>query len=154
MNEQFLTSLADQARIIEVVSGFGLAIDLHDWEKFQSLFADVVEFDYSSIQGPAGNFKPEEIVNDARRDLEGFQATQHVITNHQVKLSGNSATCQAHVRAMHFLPNKQGDASFEMGGYYTIGLIRNAPDWKIKQWRFAVLWSRGNGDLFRLAREA
>ncbi|MBD1848021.1 nuclear transport factor 2 family protein [Cyanobacteria bacterium FACHB-63] len=100
-----MNSYADHIEIIELINQFGFTIDLHDWKTFQSLFYDSVEFDYSAIEGPAGNVKPEQIVNDARRDLGKFQATQHAITNHHIRHSGNSATCQAHVRAVHFLPN-------------------------------------------------
>jgi hypothetical protein len=65
---------------------------------------------------------------------------------------GDSATCQAHVRAMHYLPNDQGDSVFEMGGYYTVQLIRAELDWKIQQWKFTFLWSFGNSALFELAQ--
>ncbi|WP_082650458.1 nuclear transport factor 2 family protein [Mastigocoleus testarum] len=110
------------------------------------------EFDYSSIGVKSRNLSPEEIANTARGDLSGFEATQHLITDHQVKVEGESATCQAHVRAIHFLPNEDGDSIFEMGGYYTVHLIRDQCDWKIQRWKFRILWSSGNQDLFKLAR--
>ncbi|MBW4647787.1 MAG: nuclear transport factor 2 family protein [Kastovskya adunca ATA6-11-RM4] len=60
MTEQTLNSLIDHLQIIQLVNQFGFAIDMRDWEMFQSLFDHAVEFDYSSIQGPAGNLKPEQ----------------------------------------------------------------------------------------------
>lgn len=108
MNDSFLTSLAERVRIIELVNRFGMAIDLRDWESFRSLFANPVEFDYSSIGETAGTLQPDDIVSTARRDLGGFQATQHMITNHQVEVLNDAATCYAHVRAQHFLPNDLG----------------------------------------------
>ena len=154
MNDSFLTSLADRIRIIELVNQFGMAIDLRDWESFRSLFTKGVEFDYSSIGETAGRLQPDDIVNTARRDLGGFQATQHMITNHQVELLNDDATCYAHVRAQHFLPNDQGEPTFEMGGYDIVGLVRTGLDWKIQRWKFEVLWSRGNQELFSLARKS
>ncbi len=151
MNEQ-LQLLIDTLNIIELISAFGLAIDLRDWDKLQSLFHNPTEFDYSSIGVKSGQLSPEEIANTARHDLSGFQATQHQITNHQVKVEGDLATCQAHVRAMHFLPNDRGDSLLEMGGYYTVQLMRSESQWKIKYWKFRVLWSYGNEDLFKLAQ--
>ena len=133
MNDSFLTPLADRIRIIELVNQFGMAIDLRDWESFRRLFTNSVEFDYSSIGETAGRLQLDDIVNTARRDLGGFQATQHIITNHQVKLLNNDATCYAHVRAQHFLPNDRGKPTFEMGGYYTVGLVRTDSDWKIQR---------------------
>ena len=152
MSDLLLTQLADQVKIVEVVNRFGMAIDLRDWEKFRSLFANPVEFDYSSIGEKAGTLHPDDIVNTARQDLGGFQSTQHLITNHQVELLSNAATCYAHVRAQHFLPHDQGESTFEMGGHYTAGLIRIGSDWKIQHWQFSVLWSCGNKELFSIAR--
>ncbi|MFB2970471.1 nuclear transport factor 2 family protein [Aerosakkonema sp. BLCC-F183] len=154
MTEDLLAKLTDRAKIIEVVNQYGLAIDLRNWELLHNVFANPVEVDYSSIGIPVASFQPEEMVNAARQDLSGLKATQHQITNHSVEISDDTATCVAHVSAMHFLPNDQGDNTFEMGGYYIAGLIRIGSDWKIKQWKFAVLWNRGNNDIFRLAKNA
>ena len=148
-----VVNVADHAAIIERVNQFGLAIDLRNWQKLQSLFNDPVEFDYSSIGETAGTLHPEDIVNTARRDLGGFQATQHLITNHHIELLGDAAKCQAHVRALHFLPNNQGDSIFEMGGYYTVELGRSHSGWQIHRWKFSILWSSGNSELFNLVKQ-
>lgn len=142
--------MIDKLKIIELINQFGMAIDLRDWSSFRSLFADSVEFDYSSIGEVAATLTPDDIANTACKDLGGFAATQHVITNHYIKLTDNEATCFAHVRAMHFLPNDKGEPLLEMGGYYQAGLIEIDSEWKIKRWKFTVLWSRGNQELFGL----
>ena len=147
------TSTPDQIQIIQLINQFGMAIDLRDWESFRSLFAEEVEFDYSSIGEVAAVLCPEDIVDHARQDLGGFQTTQHQITNHLIELNGDEAMCQAHVRAYHFLPNDQGGSALEMGGYYTAKLIR-MENWKIKSWQFSVLWSHGNQQLFELAKKS
>jgi hypothetical protein len=151
MNEQ-LIELIDRANIIELVNRFGMSIDLRQWEMMKSLFLNPTEFDYSSIGVASGLMSPEAIVDTARHDLSGFEATQHLISNHQVSLAGDSATCQAHVRAMHYLPNDQSASVFEMGGHYMVKLIRAESDWKIQHWKFTFLWSLGNSTLFELAR--
>lgn len=150
MKDSSFISVTDRIQIIELLNQFGMAIDLRDWDRFRSLFADSVEFDYSSIGEVAATLAPDEIANTARQDLGGFQATQHVITNHLINLTGNEASCLAHVRAMHFLPNDRGESLLEMGGYYQAGLIKPNSVWKIKRWKFIVLWSRGNQELFDL----
>lgn len=151
---------ADRLAIIQLVNHFGIAIDLRDWAHFKSLFADTVDFDYSSIGEVAATLHPDDITNTARKDLGGFQTTQHVITNHIVHLEGDKpnsmpslrANCQAHVRAMHFLP-VEGESMLEMGGYYEAELIRSDGAWKIKSWKFTILWSRGNEQLFELSKK-
>ena len=146
-------SLADKLAIIELLNRFGMAIDLRDWESFHSLFTEEVEFDYSSIGEVAGTLHPDDITNTARRDLGGFEATQHVITNHQVQLSEDRATCYAQVRAMHLLPNDKTESLLETGGYYTAELVRIDSNWKIQNWKFTILWSNGDLELFDLAKK-
>ena len=148
-----INSLSDKLAIIQLLNQFGMAIDLRDWDNFRNLFADSVIFDYSSIGEIAGTLKPEEIANTARQDLGGFQATQHVITNHLIKLSGDTATCKAHVRAMHFLPNDERESMLEIGGYYIAGLSCINSNWKIESWKFIILWSKGDLKLFDLAKK-
>ena len=146
------SNLTDHSQITQLINHFGMAIDLRDWESFQNLFAESVEFDYSSIGEVAATLHPADIANTARSDLGGFQTTQHVITNHLIKVQDNNASCQAHVRAMHFLPN-EGESMLEMGGHYMAKLVRIKDDWKIKGWKFTILWSRGNEQLFELAKQ-
>lgn len=153
MNDSLINSLADRIRIIELINRFGMSIDLRDWSSFRSLFVNQVQFDYSSIGEIAGNLPVNDIVNTARQDLGGFQTTQHIITNHLVEIENDTATCSAHVRAMHFLPNKAPESLLEIGGYYNAELILADSDWKIKSWKFTVLWSRGDLELFALAKK-
>ena len=153
MNDSAVNLLADKLAIIELINSFGMSIDLRDWDSFRCLFTEQVEFDYSSIGEIAGNLRADNIVKTASKDLGGFQTTQHLITNHLVEIENDIATCKAHVRAMHFLPNKEQESLLEMGGYYTAKLVRLDSDWKIKSWKFTVLWSRGNLELFELAKQ-
>jgi len=148
-----INPVSDKLAIIQLLNQFGLAIDLRDWDSFRNLFAESVVFDYSSIGEIAGTLKPEEIANTASNDLGGFKTTQHVITNHIVELSGNTATCKAHVRAMHLLPNDDLEPMLEIGGYYIAGLSRTDLSWKIESWKFVILWSKGELKLFDLAKK-
>ena len=148
-----LSLVTNKLKIIELINQFGISIDLRDWTKFRSLFAESVEFDYSSIGEVAGVLPPDIITNTAKQDLGGFQTTQHMITNHIVELSDNEATCTAHVRAQHFLPNDRFDPMLQIGGYYNAKLIPVESDWKIKGWKFTILWSIGSFELFELAKK-
>lgn len=152
MNDSVVNLLADKLAIIELINRFGISIDLRDWRSFRNLFAERVDFDYSSIDEVAGILQADDIANTARQDLGGFQMTQHVITNHLIEINNDTATCNAHVRAMHFLPATDKESLLEIGGYYDAELIRTDTDWKIESWKFTILWSRGDLELFELAK--
>ena len=153
MNDSLVKSFTDKIKIIELINRFGMSIDLRDWSSFRSLFTEQVKFDYSSIGEVAGTLSADEIVNTARRDLGGFQTTQHLISNHLIEVKNDTATANAHVRAMHFLPNEVKDPLLEMGGYYTASLVLMDSNWKIQSWKFDILWSRGDLELFELAKK-
>ena len=152
--QESLSLITDRLKIIELINQFGMSIDLRDWAKFRSLFAESVEFDYSSIGEVAGVLPPDIITNTAKEDLGGFQTTQHMITNHIIELADNKASCTAHVRAQHFLPNDRVEPMLEIGGYYNANLISVDSAWKIKGWKFTILWSVGSLELFELAKKA
>ena len=153
MNDS-LSTAGEKIKIIELLNQFGMAIDLRDWDSFRGLFAESVEFDYSSIGEVASILKPQQIADTARQDLGGFLATQHTITNHRIELSGNTATCKAYVRAMHVLPNEEKESMLEMGGHYNSKLTRINADWKITSWKFDIFWSKGDLRLFELAKKS
>ena len=98
------------------------------------------------------HLSPDDIVNNARKNFGGFEATQHLITNHIVEPVNNEATCHAHVRAYHFLSNDKVKPQLEIGGYYTSKLVRTET-WKIKEWKFSVFWTSGDLELFELAKK-
>lgn len=41
----------------------------------------------------------------------GFDATQHVVTNHAVGFAADEATCSAYVYAKHYFPKYMGSDS-------------------------------------------
>ena len=142
-----------KTQIVETVSRFGMLVDDRDWDGFRALFANSVNFDYSDIGDVADTLHPDDIVKNASTSFSGFEATQHVISNHQVNATAEAATCRAYIRAMHILPNDQGEPWLEIGGRYDAELIRSGADWKIQSWKFSVMWSHGNQNLFSLAKD-
>ena len=153
MSDSLSISATEKINIIELLDRFGIAIDSRDWNTFCSLFAEKVEFDYSAIGDIAGVFSPAEITNNAQKNFAGFEVTQHVITNHQIKRSGNTASCKAYVRAMHVLPNEEVEPMLEIGGCYLAELIQTDSNWKIESWKFELFWSKGDFALFDLAKK-
>ena len=70
--------------------------------------------------------------------VSGFEATQHIITNHVVTIDGDRATCVAYVQAQHF--NPQG--MYTVGGYYTNTLVRTPEGWKISKLKLTPTWTQ------------
>lgn len=132
---------ADHIAITETVTGVGLYSDLRDWDRVLTLLGDHVTSDYVSVFG--GNVETTtrtELVEQWRSTLEGFDATQHQITNVTVNGSASTATTLSHVRATHRI----GDQLWILGGVYTHQLVRGNAGWQVTSMRLQHLYEEGD----------
>ena len=98
--------LADRAEIHDVIVRYGWAIDTKDWALLDTCFTDDAEVDYSS--NPGGKEGPyKQIRSWLEKMISAFPVTQHLMSNIDVKLDGDRATCRTMVT------NPQGAATRE-----------------------------------------
>jgi SnoaL-like domain len=152
MDDARLQLLLDRAEISDVQLRYATGLDSRDWPLFRSCFTDEIETDFTSVFGG----QPRKVSADrwteaARRSLSGLQATQHMITNHVITVTGDEALCIAYVQARHYLPNDSGDNLQNMFGYYTNRFTRTAAGWKIRACKLTLTWQTGNQGIFALA---
>lgn len=142
------SQLKDRLAIIEVVNSVGTLADLGQYDQLQQLFTDEVTVDYTSLfPGEVQNISSEQLMNQWQSTLPGFDATQHLITNHQITVNGNEARAVAYVRATHRL----GDEIWVVGGYYVDELVRTDEGWKLKAIQYNALYEEGNRALVEQA---
>jgi len=138
--------------IIETVNRFGWHADQREWDELASIFAESVTLDYTSLNGgePA-TLSPKEIVGGWSQLLGAFDATQHLIANHIVKVDGDAAVCTASFQATHRLANPHGAPLWTLGGTYRFDLVNDGGAWKISGVVMTATWADGNKDLLSLA---
>ena len=138
--------------VAEVVYAYATGIDTRDWRLYRAIFTDEVEIDFSSWDGsPARRMRADDWVAGVQPLFHGLDATQHSMTNPRVSLDGERATCVMYMQAAHFLANREGDAEFTIGGYYTDQLVKTPAGWRLCGVNLTVLWSRGNKHVMALA---
>ena len=115
-------------------------------------FADEVRVDYTSLQGgePA-IVSGDQLVESWAGLLGKLQATQHLLANHLVTVTGDTATCTAAFQAVHLLPNAHGDPTWTLGGTYRFELVRDGPRWRISAVTMSATWASGNQQIMSLA---
>jgi hypothetical protein len=152
MSEIAVTGLADRLAVIEVCTRMAWHTDQREWDLLPEIFADQVRLDYTSLNGgePA-DLTPDQIVAAWSGVLGGFEATQHLITNHLVTLSGETAVCTAAFQATHRLANPFGGPLWTLGGTYRFDLRRTDGIWRITGVVMTATWADGNKDLLALA---
>ncbi|MDP9861905.1 MULTISPECIES: nuclear transport factor 2 family protein [Streptosporangium] len=147
-----MSRVEDRLAIIEVCTRMGWHADQREWDRLRTIFSDTVTLDYTSLNGgePAA-LTPEQIVGAWSVVLGGFDATQHLITNHLVAVDGDTAVCTASFQATHRLANPFGSPLWTLGGTYRFDLVRADGDWRISGVVMTATWADGNKDLMALA---
>jgi hypothetical protein len=149
-----LRRMLDERDIINTVNAIGMFSDECNWSALSETFADEVLLDYSSMGAPAEGLKPAEIIIRWKALLPGFKMTQHMITNHRVRIEGDEAVCLSYVAATHHLPNPTGNDIWFVMGHYEHHLVRSLTGWKVDRMKFDATLIEGNSELPKLAMEA
>lgn len=153
-NALTVETLLARAEISDVVHRYATGIDRRDWSLYRSCFADEVEIDFTSWNGlPPRTARADEWVEGVRNGLSGFDATQHVSSNHVHTIAGDEATCVSYMMALHHIVDGDERKMQAIGGYYT-NQLRRWPDggWRIHACKLTVTWERGDRALFQVAQ--
>lgn len=125
MNESRVQTLIDECEIIDVLSRYAAGVDRRDAELCGSCFTDQVE-----VEMPGQSFgwlAVHDWVEKVMTAVAPYQATQHIITNHEVEIRGDEATCTAYVQAQHWTV----EAALLIGGTYSTRLQLGEDGWRI-----------------------
>lgn len=147
-------AMLDRAAIIDVINGVGAWADRKDFAKLRLLFADKVEMDYTSLAGGTPvTVKADDLMKGWENGLRPFR-TQHMITNHLVTVTGDTAEAISNVHALHYVPNDLGISHWQVYGTYNHRFVRTAGAWRITAMKLNKLMADGNGALSGLAASA
>ena len=139
-------------QIVDVVNGVVISVDRREWETCKSYFIDEPFIDYSSLSGqPGSKVKAVELVKGWSDFLSKLKFTQHFITNHDVKINGNTTTCYSYVRGIHSLPYAEGGELCDVYGTYEHELVKTPSGWKVSKMVFHLLYQEGNKNIPALA---
>lgn len=153
-----LREISDKIALDELVYCSMLAMDARDWAIYRSKLTDDAVFDFvdsgaaidDSAEPVVGGDKFVEVLSSV---IDGFDSTQHVVTNMYHSVGGNRAKTHCYVVAEHFLNNACGDKSISSGAHCEIECDKTRFGWRISKLRLHNLWYRGNTSLFQLAAQ-
>ncbi len=146
---------ADYNAITQRVYEYAYGIDTRDWGLYRSIFTDQITMEFTSYSGePVRVMAADDWVANCKVLFTGLDATQHVMSNPLVEISGNHARCRMYMQAEHFFITDQGDNSYALGGYYDDQLVKSEQGWHIQAVTLNVLWHRGNRHIMSLAAAA
>jgi hypothetical protein len=137
--------MTDHEDIIGRINLYGFAVDTQRWDLFDDVFSDYVDADFggSAHWTNLAGFKADFAAFHAP-----FDATQHVMTNHQVRVLGDHAHSFAYGAwrlIRHAAVNSAQDGPLWDGtGWYDDEWVRTHAGWRIRKRVCRVVWSTGN----------
>lgn len=144
--------MTDHQAICETVYRYAFALDNRDWAMYRSIFADYVDFDFSTYHGkPTVRMRADQLVSSAETLFAGFSATQHTMSNPIVEIDGDSARCNMYIQAAHSIDPDPEAPWFIMGGHYEDHLIRRNGGWLLDGVTMKLRWTRGDRNIMRTA---
>ncbi len=135
---------ADERAIIRLVDAIDNAVDIKDWARARSYFADQVRTDFSSLSGqPAATIPADTLIQGWRTNLTAKKTSLHMRTNHAVRIEGGRATVSSHGYAWNRMEGN-GDPLWECWGFYEHTLVRTTAGWRVDGMTFSLAHERGN----------
>jgi SnoaL-like domain len=100
-----MTGMSDHRLLINLVNRIFTAADLRDWTTYRSMMMDTVDVDFSGV-GPhrPGPAAADHLARNTRHALGAVRLTQHMLTNHVVKVDGDQARVSFYEQALHHHP--------------------------------------------------
>ncbi len=134
-----LQALADRIAIQDAICAVTIHSDLNNATEALAQFTDDAMIDYSSVMASTALTPVKEHRERLATFLPGFDGRQHQVTNFQIDVTGDEATCISQSRAVHILSGE----IWEAWGTYHHRLRRTPSGWKISYQRADLIHQTG-----------
>ena len=140
-----LQRLLDERAIIDTTIAYCWAIDTRRWDVLRDrvYLADATASLGSPLEGV------ERIVARIDFALSPLDTSQHMISNHDVTIDGDTATSRCYFHAQHVRRDAEGGPNYIVAGIYADDFLRTSAGWRIKHRTLTVLWTDGNMKVVR-----
>ncbi len=143
MTEPTLQRIADRLEIEDVLTRYAWSIDSKSFDGLDDVFTADAQIDYTSSGGIAGAYP--EVKAWLASVLPHFPAYQHLVTNKQIEVSGDTATSRSEFYNPMMQQKPDGSTSlFFVVGEYHDRLTRTASGWRIKERIEKSVWTDGD----------
>jgi len=133
----------DVVEITQLLYRYARAIDARDWKALERIFTPDARIHCAVERGAELRFP--ELGPWLAKALSIFKATQHVITNPLVEISGDSARCTSYLTGTHVQIRRVGGAQVltTEGSTYSDELVRTREGWRIASRKLERTWVDG-----------
>lgn len=135
---------ADRQAIIDLTIKYCWTIDSKEWETLRDIFVP------HAIAGLVDErIGIDSIIARISDALSSLDASQHMISNHQVTVDGDTATSRCYLQAQHVRRAAEGGPNYIVAGRYQDQFVRTPEGWRILRRDLLVDWTDGNVNVVR-----
>ena len=140
-----LQRLLDERAIIDTTIAYCWAIDPRRWDVLRDrvFLADATASLGSPLEGV------ERIIARIDFALSPLDTSQHMISNHDVTIAGDTATSRCYFQAQHVRRDAEDGPNYIVAGIYADDFLRTSAGWRIRHRTLTVLWTDGNTKVVR-----
>jgi SnoaL-like domain len=133
------SALEDRQAIVDLLVDYCWALDSRQ-------FADLNNIFHPQATAYLGTERPsrESIIEKITTSLSPLEASQHLIANHKIVITGDEAISRCYLHSQHVRHNDVGGPNYIIGGRYEDELIRTTQGWRILRRVLHRDWSEGN----------
>ena len=140
-----LQDLLDTQAIVDLTIAYGWILDHGPRSDLDQVFtADAV-----AIYGGQRFEGLPAIITKVEDSLGHLSVSQHIVSNQQVSIDGDTATCRCYLHAQHTKRGTEGGDNYIVAGRYIDDLVRTPDGWRITHRILDVDWTDGNIDVVR-----
>jgi hypothetical protein len=125
-------NLAREQAVRTLVARIAHTIDTRRWNDLRGLYAAEVATDYTSLFGGEARRQSGDALIAGWRELLGkLDATQHLVGPIDVRLDGDRATAECHVRGYHIRRGAPGGDVWMVAGQWLIEAVEREGAWRV-----------------------
>ncbi|MGI9624041.1 MAG: nuclear transport factor 2 family protein [Acidimicrobiales bacterium] len=135
-----LQELLDRQAIVDLTIAYGWILDHGPREDLRNVFTEdaVAIYVGRTFEGV------DSIISKVDQSLGRLSISQHLVSNQQVDIDGDSAKCRCYLQAQHTLHGTEGGDNFIMAGRYEDDVVRTPSGWRISRRELIIDWTEGN----------
>ncbi len=132
--------MADREDIIDLAVRYAWALDSKNVDGLRDVFTPDAT---AMLRGVECN-GVDQIIARIGGSILRLDCTQHLISNHQVIVDGDTATHRCQLQSQHVRAATEGGHNFIVGGYYEDRVVRTPDGWRIAHRLMQQTWTEGN----------
>jgi len=131
--------------IVNVAIAYTWALDTKNFDALQDVFAA----DATGMLNGVHCDTRDAIIARISGSLLRLDFTQHLVGNHQVVVTGDTATHRCQLHAQHVKTGTEGGDNFIIGGYYDDIFVRTTSGWRIQHRIMQPTWRSDNANVVK-----